>query len=117
MKAVILFFGILFSVDAYSGDFYFCENIGHKEYRATVDLSSNAASFFDNNSYSSLYLISHRKNVLLFEGKDSSYNGVLRMEFDLRKKKLALYNIDGMGESFFIGQAKCREDNSPAFRE
>lgn len=95
--------------------FYECEGLaGVDEYRVGINLTSKRAGFFDNDSVSYMKLTATEitagrkpQTVMTFEGKEASYDGSLRLYFNLTKKTAALYSIGKPGESTEVGSANC----------
>lgn len=97
------------------GSFYECSNIADvEEYRVGIDLKKDLAGFFDNDSTSMMKqvsIISLESNppqtLITYEGKDASYDGLLRLDFNLTRKTIVLYSVKN-NELEMIGQADCK---------
>lgn len=100
---------------AASKNFYECGGLaGVDEYRVGINLTSNKAGFFDNDSTSFMKLTETRsletlppQTLMTFEGPDASGGETLNLYFNLTKKNVALYWVDKKGNKTEIGKASC----------
>src|SRR5689334_9864386 len=91
---------------AVSKDFYSCEGLGGvDEYRVGIDLKTNKAGFFDNDTTSVMKLTDVNileslppQTQMIFEGKEASYAGTLKLYFNLTRKTASLYSINTKGK-------------------
>lgn len=108
----------LLSTSAFSAanrHFYVCSGIaGVEEYRVGINLISNKAAFFDGDTLSHLKLTETRtlesypvQVQLIFEGKDEGAAGMLKLFFNMNRKKASLHNITTRGGLRQIGSANC----------
>ena len=44
---------------------------------------------------------------MIFQGKEASYAGTLKLYFNLTRKTVSLYSIDKKGKSTEVGSASC----------
>lgn len=94
--------------------FYECSNIADvEEYRVGIDLKKDLAGFFDNDTTSMMKqvrIISLESNppqtLITFEGKDATYDSLLRLDFNLTKKTIVLYSVNN-DQVEIIGKADC----------
>jgi hypothetical protein len=82
---------------------------GVDEYRAGIDLTKKVAGFFDNDSTSKLAIKSvktigktPRQTVMVFEGRDESGSGTLRLTFNLTHRIATMHSIAD-GKTLLIG--------------
>lgn len=117
-KFILITFLNLVSVMAFSAPakyFYECGGLAHvDEYRVGINLNSNRAGFFDNDSTSYMKLTETKvlegkpqQVQMIFEGNEASYTGTLKLYFNLTKKTVSLYSIDANGKSTKVGSARC----------
>ena len=98
-----------------SSNFYECSGFADvEEYRAGIDLKKNKASFFDNDATTVMTLKATKffesmppQTMMIFEGKDASHNGKLRLDFNVTKKEATMYSIGSDGNVSEIGSASC----------
>ncbi len=99
---------------AANSNFYECGGLaGVDEYRVGIDLNRKIAGFFDNDSTSMMKLVKVEsletyppQTQMIFQGKEASYDGYLKLYFNLTAKSVTLYSI-AKGKSTLVGRAKC----------
>ena len=95
--------------------FFECRGLdGVEEYRVGINLKTNVAAFFDNDSTSYMKLTQTKsletvpaQTQMIFKGKDGSFSSTLKLYFNLTKKNVSLYSIDKKGKSTQVGTAEC----------
>lgn len=87
---------------------------GVDEWRSNIDLKKNVADFFDNDTTTVMKLKSvvsleslPPQTQMTFEGKDAGGDGILRLVFNLTKKRASLISISSAGKTSSIGSADC----------
>lgn len=118
MKALLLALVMIVTgaAQAQAVEFYECEGLaGVDEYRAGVNLTTNSAGFFDNDSTSELKLTQVRilessppQWQYTFEGDDPSYAGSQRLVFNKTRLTATMFAIEADGSTEEIGQAACK---------
>lgn len=87
-----------------------------EEYRVSVDLEMQQASFFDNDSTSFMAYTHERAStskiipesrVLIFVGKDNGGSGDLQLEFNSVSKRIRLSTVETDGTIELLGYASC----------
>jgi hypothetical protein len=89
-------------------DFYRCEDFnGVGEYDAEIDINKGKADVFDGDATSSLTLKSIQfpdtlpaQRIFVFEGKDQSGPGIVRLSFNLTKRSALLESINNSGKIY-----------------
>ena len=133
MKKVLIASCILFSMQSFAqavptegtgdtgsadeGAFIQCSGFADvDEYRVGIDLKTNKAAFFDNDTTSYMKLTQVKilesfppQTQKIFEGKDLGGSGSLRLYFNETRKEASLYSINKKGESSLIGTASCEK--------
>ena len=106
----------LISTSAFAADFYECGGFaGNDEYVVGINLEKNTAGIFDNDSTSYMKLVDvvslesmPPQLEMTFEGNEVSYDGSLKLIFNVTKLKAYLYSIDRAGKQSTIGEAPCQ---------
>lgn len=96
--------------------YYSCGGVGDvDEYVAAINLEESIASFFDNDSYSYLKLTetyslesNPPQEVMVFEGDDASYEGKIKVVFNLTKLHVYVTSTNGEGGELEFGEASCK---------
>ena len=100
-----------------AASYYECGGFGGvEEYRVDIDLKTNQASFFDNDTTSNMTLKQVRQlesyppqTEMEFEGPDaSSSGGKINLLFNLTNLEAYLLSISKSGKTTSIGSASCK---------
>lgn len=121
MKTIFIVFSLSLwgSLSLASDKFYLCEGFsGVYEYRAGINLNSNKAGFFDNDTTSYLNLtdsyqlkMAPPQTVMIFEGKDASTMGSLKLIFNLTKKEAQLLSVGKDRKIEDMSTVPCKVSN------